>query len=272
MRGSKILYMSLKKYGVRFVDTLNYLAMPLKRIPAAMGLNIRDLKKGTLNNDILYISRYALSAFTLSRSYIYIYIYISFIFSVGDFPLLFNLEINKGVILQQLPALRYFMPDSRSTEDRAQLVEWYEENKHRPFDVDAELLRYCEQDVRILSASIKAFNELFIEITTDADRAPRGIPPFQNSFTIASACNRLYRQLYLEPETIALIPSNGNPKRMQSAVALRWLRLLNAKHNFQPQIRHSANSGEKKIMGKYFVDGYRKCPETGQQYVYEFLG
>ena len=72
MRGSKILYMSLEKYGIRFVDTLNYLAMPLKRIPAAMGLDIRDLKKGRFNNDFIFISRDVLS---IAIALIYIYLF-----------------------------------------------------------------------------------------------------------------------------------------------------------------------------------------------------
>lgn len=83
-----------------------------------------------------------------------------------------------------------------------------------------------------------------------------GIDPFALCITIASACNLVFRKLFLEEQSIGIIPPQGyRPKDKQSVKAMQWI-----KYN---------NEGEK-VIGSYEVDGYY---ETGnQKVVMEFHG
>ena len=50
------------------------------------------------------------------------------------------------------------------------------------------------------------------------------IDVFQESITIASACNKVLRKRFLQPDTIGLIPKGGyTANRKQSKKALMWL-------------------------------------------------
>lgn len=42
--GSKVMYMHVKEFKMRFVDSCNFLPMPLSKLPAAFGLT--ELSKG----------------------------------------------------------------------------------------------------------------------------------------------------------------------------------------------------------------------------------
>jgi hypothetical protein len=91
-----------------------------------------------------------------------------------------------------------------------------------------------------------------------------GIDPFAKAMTIASACNKVFRALYLKPNTIGLIPHGGyNRAEKQSIIAIKWLKWIS--HTEQIDIRHAKNMGEQKV-GQYKVDGIH------QQTVYEFNG
>ena len=58
-----------------------------------------------------------------------------------------------------------------------------------------------------------AFRALFVSET--------GIDPLSESITIASACNRVYRSLFLEPNVIGLIPPGGYRRaEKQSSIAI----------------------------------------------------
>lgn len=100
------------------------------------------------------------------------------------------------------------------------------------------------------------FRDLFMEVTT--------VDPFERSLTIASACNLVYRKLFLKPNSIAIVPHNGyRAKNKQSAIGARWLQWMAKKRNIN--IRHAQNGLEVKI-GPYKVDGiYGKT-------IYEFYG
>jgi G:T-mismatch repair DNA endonuclease (very short patch repair protein) len=89
---------------------------------------------------------------------------------------------------------------------------------------------------------------------------------FLESVTIASACNKVLRQLLLKPDTIRLIPIGGYTGNMNySKKAIMWLicreqtdncKILHGREYRLPEVLHLR------------VDGY--CPETKK--VYEFCG
>jgi len=119
-----------------------------------------------------------------------------------------------------------------------------------------EIIKYCESDVDILLRSCMAFRDIFINETS--------IDPFERSLTIASACNLVFRKLFLKPETIAIIPHNGyRAKDKQSALAVRWLQWMEISKHIN--IQHAYN-GREATIGPYKVDGLHGHT------IYEFYG
>ncbi|WAR09982.1 ZN358-like protein [Mya arenaria] len=184
----------------------------------------------------------------------------------GYFPHLFNRKENQKVVLPHLPGLHYYTPYSMKPEARTKFLKWYEENKNTPFDFQREILRYCQSDVDILRKCCLKFRALFMDLTKVGDS--KGIDPFEKCITIASACNLVYRTLFLDHETIAIIPPHGyRPEEKQSIMAYQWMSYL--AHKKQVNIQHGRNMGEKQI-GPYKADGYYE--QNGEKVVLEFHG
>jgi len=119
-----------------------------------------------------------------------------------------------------------------------------------------EAIKYCTSDVMILMQACMKFRKIFMTETL--------IDPFEASLTIASACNLVYRKLFLKRNTIAIVPHNGyRAKEKQSAIGATWLRWLNTTENLG--IQASFNGGESQI-GPFKVDGL--CGDT----IYELYG
>jgi len=95
------------------------------------------------------------------------------------------------------------------------------------------------------------------------------IDVFLESITITSACNKLLRKRFLQPDTIGLIlPGEYTCNNNFSKKALVWL--LHMEETDSVKIMHCRNGREYKSpdLPRFNVDGY--CPETGT--VYEFFG
>ncbi|WAR14681.1 ZN358-like protein [Mya arenaria] len=184
----------------------------------------------------------------------------------GYFPHLFNRKENQYVILPQLPEIKHYTPDNMKPDARRAFLIWYAENRNNVFDFKEEILRYCRSDVDILRRCCLKFRSLFMGLTKKGDS--KGIDPFAKCITIASACNLVYRTLFLEPESIAIIPPHGyNPEEKQSKIAYGWLAYY--AHTTGLQIQHGRNGGEKQI-GPYKVDGYYEV--DGEKVALEFHG
>ena len=121
MNGRKI--MCLKAGGVRLIDSLNFFAMGLAKLPKAFG--VEELCK-------------------------------------GYFPHLFNVAENQGYV-GPIPAIEYYAPDQMSAEGRLKFLHWYRTQQGAVFDMQAELLRYCKSDVDILQRCCGIFRNLFVE-------------------------------------------------------------------------------------------------------------
>ena len=177
----------------------------------------------------------------------------------GYFPHFFNRKENQHYV-GPLPPVENYDPDGMSTKERQEFLRWYEELKSSEyvFNFEKEIEEYCRSDVDILRRCSLKFKQL-MEDTCQLD-------PFKYCVTIASACNRVFRQQFLEEDTIGLIPAQGyQPARKYSVMALQWLAWVH--HQSGDRILHALNGGEQRIDGN-FVDGY----DPVKKIIYEFMG
>lgn len=218
MNGSKILCMTIN--GIRFIDSLNFLPMPLSKFPDTFGLS--ELKK-------------------------------------GYFPHFFNTAENQ-TYMGPYPEVTFYDPDGMKPKERSKFLDWYKDKKtsRAEFNFRREMCEYCRSDCDILRRGCGQFEKLFEEETKTT--------PFRDTFTMASACNLVYRRHFLPDETMAIIPPTGyTPQKKYSVKALRWLQWL--AHSEGITLQHARNGGEVQF-GSYYVDGYDAEHHT----IYEFLG
>ena len=221
--GAKNMSVEIPACNIRMIDSINFLPTALCNLPKMFNFE-NDLAKAT-------------------------------------FPHLFNRKENQNVVLDHLPDVNYYNPDTMKEEQRTAFLEWYEKHKHEQFDFQKELLRYCCSDVDILRTACLELRKLFMQISN-------GIDPFQHCITIASACNLVFRARFLQSDTIGLIPAQGYcPEEKQSKKALKWLEYVTRAEHVQ--IKHARNGGEVKI-GNYKVDGYYETSD--KRIVLEYHG
>ena len=95
------------------------------------------------------------------------------------------------------------------------------------------------------------------------------IDVFQESITIASACNKVLRKRFLQRDIIGLIPKGGyTANHKQSKKALMWL--VNRERTDGCTILHGRNGREYRLPELPHLSVEEFCPETGT--VYEFMG
>ena len=123
MTGGKV--MSIKMGCLKFVDSLNFLPMPLKNMPSTFGLS--EIKK-------------------------------------GYFPHFFNTPENANYIGPYPPRDTYD-PDGMSIKDREKFLKWYDQRQQDTFDFNQEILAYCQSDVDILRKSCGEFRRIFLNDT-----------------------------------------------------------------------------------------------------------
>src|SRR5260370_15909623 len=130
------------------------------------------------------------------------------------------------------------MKSSAAAECRKWHSEWPADEL---YDFREELIKYCLNDVKILTMSIMKFRQLFIELTE--------IDPITRNFTLASVGLEYYRAKCLNENEIGITPTNGyingRHKSMRGNIWLEW------------QEKHLGKkiSREYKI-GPYYADGY----------------
>ena len=124
--GAKIMFMEIPKLSIRFIDSLNFLQMPLKSFPKTFGMN--ELKK-------------------------------------GFFPHYFNKECNKDYV-GTIPSKKHYGYNQMKPDERTKFLKWYEDRvrENYIFDFKKEILEYCRSDVDILRRGIMKLREDFIEL------------------------------------------------------------------------------------------------------------
>lgn len=100
-----------------------------------------------------------------------------------------------------------------SIEKRQEFESWYRKQQAKQFNFKEELISYCESDVDILKNGALRFQDIF--------KAETGIDPYAVSITIASACNYVFRKLFLKPHTIGLMPPGGYRNQVRLSYLVR---------------------------------------------------
>lgn len=281
--GSKLMSMVIGDgLDIHFIDSLSFMAMPLKKLPKAFGLkpeseisdcNVTELCK-------------------------------------GDFPHKFNCRQHQ-TYRGPYPDLSFYCIDSMNTAEREKFKEWYSAQDGKIFDFQKEILDYCRLDVSILRLACVRFRQIFMDITTvtDDDGTVLGYVDCFAHITIASACMQVFRLNFIEeyydvdtgneqaratfksgkwwmhgervdPEVIISskfvssnlpqIPAQGYVRNTNhSSKSIGWLEWESSK--IGREIRHARNKGEKVIISgerRFYADGYDE--KTGM--VYEFQG
>jgi hypothetical protein len=209
MDGTKILSMRVEHFV--FVDSLNYLNMPLKSMPKAFDLSCKK----------------------------------------GFYPHFFNTHQNLDYV-GPYPDVEYYGADYMSEGDRAQFLEWHNEQKDKIFNNRDQLLAHCMDDVTVLRQACCIFRNLFLYLVK--------MDHFREAITISSICSKVFRYKFLKPNTVGLIPRAGY--RMgdrQSVEALKWLA-----HISPNKIIHVGNGREVHLQGLRGIkdDGYLRRPRS----------
>jgi hypothetical protein len=122
-QGSKIMYMSFKKFKLRFIDTLNFFLEPLKNLSSTY--KIDTLK--------------------------------------GFFPHHFNTKENQNYVGQIPDENMFGVNNMTANTYENEFKPWYDSVKNDFWDFKHELIKYCRADVELLSKSILKFRKLFME-------------------------------------------------------------------------------------------------------------
>ncbi|XP_059582038.1 uncharacterized protein LOC132250018 [Alligator mississippiensis] len=235
-QGGKLMCIEVTRLGIRFIDSLIFLPMKLSRLPQVMG----------------------------------------FEGCKGYFPHFFNRAENQNYV-GPLPKMEYYGIENMMSSEKGQFLEWYQNNRDKTFDMQKELAYYCHQDVKILKEACCLYRNEIMKMTRRVDRVKvdgelqnvvRCIDPFQY-ITLASVCMAMYRFMFLEPQTVALLPPDNyhRQKKRFSSPSIQWLMYISEKENIQ--IQHALQGGEFHV-GPYFLDGYANI--GGEPTAFEFNG
>ena len=207
--GSKIMTLSVPSLKIRFLDSLNFLPMPLSNLPRTF--NLTELAK-------------------------------------GFFPHLFNKKCNENLVQCVLPPKHFYLPENMMPKVREEFERWYDKNLCTSFDFAHELLKYCRSDVDILRRACLSFREIFMEATSFKHASNSiGIDPFLSCITIASACNLVFRSHFLKTDTIAVVPPY-TPYDNHSIESIEWLTFLEKSEGIEIQHARK-DGGEVRISG-----------------------
>ena len=177
----------------------------------------------------------------------------------GYFPHLFNKDENWNYV-GPIPCQNDYNVNFMKPEERKAFIAWHKEQveSNYLFDFQKEIVKYCRSDVDIMRKCCLLFREMLRDETH--------IDPFGKSLTIASYCHEVYRTNFLKEDTIAIFTHDRQLKTKQSNMAVKWLSYVMEKEDIH--IQHVRNGGEKRVNGRYSLDGYCKGTHTA----YEFQG
>ena len=100
-----------------------------------------------------------------------------------------------------IPGIEQYGVAEMNESERKEFACWYDTQKDKVFDNRRVLEEYYQDDVTVLRQTCQIFRRDFIQVGN--------VDVFLESCTIASACSKVLRKLFLKPETIGLIPTGG---------------------------------------------------------------
>ncbi|CAH2012950.1 unnamed protein product, partial [Acanthoscelides obtectus] len=180
----------------------------------------------------------------------------------GYFPHLFNTLAHQNY-LGPIPALDFYDPDHLKEDTREKLLKWHGKRQAEGyvFDFQKEIVEYCISDVEILTQACLKFRDLMKTETT--------VDPFQESTTIASCCNKVFRRNFLKPETIGILPNQNLyhpvlPSKMNNK--LMFVNCQKCGEDFvREECQHSIQ--ERSLKGTWVIEEVLKAIEKGYQII-----
>ena len=192
----------------------------------------------------------------------------------GHFPHLMSTPENQTFVGDpgEFPSHKLFGAERMSVTKYNTFLEWHTgmcqeyAQKGLRYDYAKELVEYCVSDVKLLKLGVARFQQQISQITNGC------IPDvYFIGITAASACNYIYRMMYMPTDSIAILPMSNTTgqasylkRDMQSIAALSWLEFQHQEvcRQFPNGIFYQSGSrlGEKWI-GRYKVDGYYQLDE-----------
>ncbi|KAJ8672391.1 hypothetical protein QAD02_003650 [Eretmocerus hayati] len=168
----------------------------------------------------------------------------------GFFPHKFSTK-NNATYNDKWPAKEFYDPDDMSVSERAEFEEWYPSVCHGTFNLQAELLKYCKQDVTVLRQAILNFRDMFIEMTN--------VCPFTGPVTLTGAYTAAFMTTFMEDKVIGVIPARGYVRAdEQSRKAIEYFTYPGEVHRVE--IQHAGKGRERVLFDNIRVDGYIPGP------------
>lgn len=208
------------------------------------GLKIFQLKYSQSNRhgDILFKDSYKFFSISLKKTVQAFDLHVD---NKGYFP--YHINSGTDFTLDHLPSINDYGYEEMMIEDQRVFMEWYEENKHKSFNLKTELQKYGDQDTRILAHALAVFRKNMMLIT--------GICPYLSCSTIASSCMSFYLAKYLKKDTMAITPSISYfNKKAYSQIATKFLMYLNEVEG--KNIIHAGSPEQEQLICGHYVDGY----------------
>lgn len=183
----------------------------------------------------------------------------------GFFPHKFNTRQNQGYEGKPPPE-EYFCPEltmdlKKYNEFKAwhnEINEAYEKGQY-VYNFKAEQLKYCRQDVTVLRLAGEKYRAEYMQ--------KFDIDPWTEACTMASTSNLIYRRIFMQEDTIGIIPPYGyRPKDQQSGLGrldLKWRDETEFGGDLMYMSKHGA--GEKRLRIPAInakVDGYDPVTKT----------
>jgi hypothetical protein len=141
----------------------------------------------------------------------------------GYFPHFLNTANNLDYV-GPYPEPKFYGADYMSGDERAHCLEWYEEQKDKIFCNKQELFAYCMDDMNVLRQACCAFRNLFLKLVK--------MDPFREAITISSIWNKIFRTMFLKPDTAAIFPTASYRMGDRQFVdALQWLACIERTRN-----------------------------------------
>ncbi len=196
MSGLKILKIDIA--NVRLLDSLSFFQQPFSSLPSSFGLS-SHVAKG-------YLPHF----FNLKENYAY----------EGKVPSI------------EFFGVKYMKP--KTANDCRQGHQVLVESNYI-YNFQNELIKYCANDVKILTMALMKFRTLFQSVT--------GIDPITRAFTLASVGLEYFRAKVLQENTIGITPIDGYIAGRN--IWLDWVAKKCGKEIFREQ-----------RIGSYWADGY----------------
>ena len=135
----------------------------------------------------------------------------------GWFPHFFSTLENQHYVGPYPSKESYGVEDMKENE-RQECEQWLKEKQeqHEVFDLQKELEKYCIQDVKLLMRGCLCFRSLYYCLFA--------VEAFRECITIAHLCLTVFKKNFLQPNTMAMVPTQGYRRRdIASVEALEWL-------------------------------------------------